>query len=208
MEDVSAEWAAWVQAIGTIAAVLGAAWVAAGEARASRRREEQSRREMVEREKRSLLASRRAALNLALLAARQIHDLHTLLRDETRRSRVARVSPSRTLITTERLLLAFPIQSLSDADAMVAFSYFPGSLAMAAEIYSNLEAAVRAIDGAKQGEVFAEFAKQMAQLERAVNERLGELRTALGTETTAATAACAGQRPPESGDEGESRSKG
>jgi hypothetical protein len=35
------------------------------------------------------------------------------------------------------MLTAFPIQSLGDAPAMVAFSHFPAALATVAEIYVN-----------------------------------------------------------------------
>ncbi|MFI4933587.1 MAG: hypothetical protein ACHP7N_03130 [Caulobacterales bacterium] len=180
MTDVWTETAAWVQAVGTIAAVVGAAWVAAGESRAGRRREEQSRREALEREQRSLTASKTAALNLAILATTQIHELHTLLSDVTRRQRVAHMSPSRLLATIERLLIAFPIQSLGDAEAMVAFSYFPGALETAAEIYGNLERAVRGADDDKHGEIFADYAKQMAHLDRVAQRQLGDLQRALG----------------------------
>jgi hypothetical protein len=64
--------------------------------------------------------------------------------DEAWRGRVTRVSASRALLATERMLTSFPIQSLGDAPAMLEFSRFPASLATAAEIYENLESAVRA----------------------------------------------------------------
>jgi len=169
MDDVWSDAAAWVQAVGTIAAVGGAAWVAARESRSARRREAQSAQ-----------TARAAALNLALLAAAQIHELRGLLRDEIRRDLVTRVSPSRTLATTERLLTGFPIQTLNDVDVMIAFSYFPGSLAMAAEIYANLEAAVRAAPDAEHGAVFADYAKQMDRLDKAVRGHVDTLREALG----------------------------
>jgi hypothetical protein len=171
--------AAWVQAIGTIAAVAGAAWVAARESRVARRREERDRLEAIERETHALVAAKTAALNLAILATTQIHELLVLLRDERRRGRVVRVSPSRTLATDERLLTAFPIQSLNDAESMVAFSYFPGALAMAAEVYANLEAAVRASDGDKQGAIFTEYANQMARLDETARARLADFKRAL-----------------------------
>ena len=174
--------AAWVQAVGTVAAVVGAAWVAAGESRAARRREESVRREAAAREDKALAASQTAALNLAILAATQIHELHNLLRDETRRGRVARVSPSRTLATNERLLTAFPIQSLNDADAMVAFAYFPGALSMAEEVYANLEAAVRAAEDSDRAAIFTEYDRQMARIDRTARERLAALKAALGKE--------------------------
>lgn len=141
LESASSQAAAWVEAIGTIVALLGAAWVAAGESRATRQREERGRLEGLQREARQVLATKTAALNLAILAATQIHDLHVRLRDEAWQGRVARVSASRALLATERMLTTFPIQSLGDAPAMVAFSEFPTSLATAAEVYANLEAA-------------------------------------------------------------------
>jgi len=179
MNSMSSDAAAWVQAIGTIAAVVGAAWVAAREGRQARRLEARDRQEALGRERHALVSARTAALNLAILAVRQIHELHLLLRDETRRVRVARVSPSRTLLTNEHMLTAFPIQTLNDAEAMVAFAYFPGALATAAEIYANLEVAVRAADASEHAEIFAEYAAQMARLDRIAGRRLEELRMAL-----------------------------
>ncbi|MDR3511433.1 MAG: hypothetical protein P4L73_07360 [Caulobacteraceae bacterium] len=187
--------AAWVQAIGTIGAVIGAAWVAASDSRAARRREEQVRQEMHRREEMSRREAKTAALNLAILASTQIHELYGLLRDEARRGRVERISPSRTLLATERLLIAFPIQSLADAAAMVAFSYFPGALANAAEIFANLETAVRSSDDDKHGEVFADYSRQLALLDEAIKRRLRELRTALHLAEASAGAA-SGQPPP------------
>lgn len=179
-----AQSANWVQAIGTIVALVGAIWVAAGDSRNARRREEQGRKDALEKEARDVTAVRTAALNLAVLALTQIHDLHLLLRDETRRSRITRVSPSRTLLTTERQLTAFPIQSLCDAPAMVAFSYFPGALATAAEVYANLEAEVRAVEDPARGAVFAEYAQQMGRLNTMAQDRLTELGRALGIAPT------------------------
>ncbi len=184
MNDFSTDTAAWVEAIGAIAAVVGAAWIAAGESRATRRREERNRLDALQRDRQTLVASKTAALNLAILAATQIHDLHALLRDETHRGRVARVSPSRTLVTTERLLIAFPIQSLGDAAAMVAFSYFPGALATAAEICANLEKAVRAAEDGERAGIFADYAKQIDQLDKAVRRRLDALSEALALPLT------------------------
>jgi len=186
MNDVWMELAAWVEAVGTIAAVVGAAWIAARESRWARLREEAVRAEASERERRSRDATKTAALNLAILAATQIHDLHLLLRDEVRRGRVTRVSPSRTLVSSERLLTTFPIQSLPEAEAMVAFSRFPGALATAAEIYANLESEVRAAPEVERSQVFATYAKQMARLDRASQKRLVEFRRALGFEAAAA----------------------
>jgi hypothetical protein len=41
-ESIWSETAAWVEAIGAIAAVIGASWVAASDSRAARRREERA----------------------------------------------------------------------------------------------------------------------------------------------------------------------
>jgi len=185
LADVWSDTSAWVQAVGTIAAVVGAAWVAARESRESRVRDEADRRAAAEREAKALGASRTAAMNLAILAVTQIHELHGLLKDEARRGRIQRLSPSRILETNERLLTAFPIQSLNDADAMVAFAFFPGALATAAEIYANLETAVRAADDASREEVFAEFARQIGQLDRTAQRRCRELRESLGLDGVA-----------------------
>ena len=179
--------AAWVQAFGTIAAVAGAAWVAAAESRASRKREERLGEEARERETHALVAAKTAALNLAILASTHIHDLHVLLRDEARRGRVARMSPSRTVLATESLLIAFPIQTLSEAAPMVAFAYFPGALATAAEIYANLEAAIRAAKHDARPAIYGEFAEQMAQLDSSTKRRLQELEVALGYAPEAAS---------------------
>ena len=180
MESIWSETAAWVEAVGAIAAVVGAGWVAAGESRAARRREERSRNDAERKEARSLLANQTAALNLSILAATQIHDLHILLRDEAWRGRVARVSPSRTLLSTERMLTAFPIQSLADAPAMVEFSRFPAALATAAEVYANLETAVRAAADADRGAIFVEYTAQMARIDARAQLGLQDLRTTLG----------------------------
>ena len=107
-ESVWSETAAWVEAIGAIAAVIGAGWVAASESRATRRREERAEASALRREAKLDLATRTAALNLAILAATQINDLHVQLKDEAWRWRVTRVSASRALLATERMLTAFP----------------------------------------------------------------------------------------------------
>lgn len=182
MTDASADWAAWVQAFGTIAAVLGAAWIAARDAREARRREEQQLRRSELRGAEALHASRTAALNLAILAIERVRELHVLLRDEARRDRIAWGAPSRTLLVTESMLAAFPIQSLEDADAMVAFSYFPGLLATAAEVYARLEAEIRGAGEQDRVAIYADFAEQMARIERAAHRRLGQLKTALKIE--------------------------
>jgi hypothetical protein len=181
-ESVSSQTAAWVEAIGAIAAVIGSGWVSARESRSARRREERAESAAHRKEARTELATRTAALNLAILASTQISDLHVQLSDDAWRGRVARVSASRTLLATERMLTAFPIQSLSDAPAMVAFSRFPGSLAIAAEIYANLETAVRAAPEDKRGAIFEASNKQMERLDEAAKRQLKALRKSLHLE--------------------------
>ena len=181
-ESVWSEAAAWVEAIGAIAAVIGAGWVAASESRATRRREERAEAAALKREAKAALATRTAALNLAILAATQISDLHVQLKDEAWRGRVTRVSASRALLTTERMLTAFPIQSLGDAPAMVAFSRFPAALATAAEIYVNLETAVRAAAEADRNAIFDKYNKQMERLDSSAKRELVSLRKSLNLE--------------------------
>jgi hypothetical protein len=188
-DSVWTEAAAWVEALGAIGAVVGAAWVAANESRASRRREDRALQEAEHREHRALLATRTAALNLGILAVTQIHDLHILLQDEAWRGRVTRVSPSLTLLTTERMLTAFPIQSLGDAEAMVAFSRFPSALATAAEVYANLESAVRAAGPADQATIFVQYAGQMERIDATVRRGLSDLRRALHLDADSASGA-------------------
>ena len=181
-ESVWSETAAWVEAIGAIAAVIGAGWVAASESRASRRREERAEAAALRKEALATLATKTAALNLAILAATQINDLHVQLKDEAWRGRVTRVSASRALLATERMLTAFPIQSLGDAPAMVAFSRFPAALATAAEIYVNLETAVRAAAEADRGAIFDQYNRQMERLDNSAKRELGSLRKSLNLE--------------------------
>jgi hypothetical protein len=181
-ESVWSEAAAWVEAIGAIAAVIGAGWVAASESRATRRREERAEAATLKREAKTALATRTAALNLAILAATQISDLHVQLKDEAWRGRLTRVSASRALLTTEKMLTAFPIQSLGDAPAMVAFSRFPAALATAAEIYVNLETAVRAAAEADRNAVFDKYNKQMERLDSSAKRELISLRKSLNLE--------------------------
>jgi len=171
--------AAWVEAVGAIAAVVGSGWVAASESRATRKREERVEAEAVGKEERAALATRTAALNLAILASTQIHDLNVLLKDEAWRGRVTRVSPSHVLLGTERMLTAFPIQSLADAPAMVEFSRFPASLATAAEVYANLETAVRSAAEGDRGAIFAMYEKQMERVDLSASHQLTALRRAL-----------------------------
>ncbi len=171
--------AAWVEAFGAIAAVIGAGWVAARDSRATRRREEQNEMRALKKEEKADRLTREAALNLAILAHTQIHNLHVLLKDEEWRGRVARVSASRALLTTERMLIAFPIQSLGNAPAMVEFSRFPASLATAAEIYTNLETAVRATKTNDRAVIFDEYNKQMERLDDSVELQLSKLKKSL-----------------------------
>ena len=181
-ESLSSQIAAWVEAIGAIAAVIGAGWVATRDSRATRQREERSEAATLRKEERAVLATRTAALNLAILASTQITDLHLQLKNEAWRGRVTRVSASRALLTTERMLTAFPIQSLGNAPAMVEFSRFPGSLAIAAEVYENLETAVRAADEPDRGAIFDQYNMQMERLDETTKRQLGALRKALNLE--------------------------
>lgn len=181
-ESVWSDTAAWVEAIGAIAAVIGSGWVAASESRATRQREERSELGAQQKEARAALATRTAALNLAILAATQIKELHVQLKDKAWRGRVTRVSASRSLLATERLLTAFPVQSLGDAPAMVAFSHFPAALATAAEVYVNLETAVRAAVEGDRDAIFDEYNRQMERLDIFAQRELGLLRTSLNLE--------------------------
>lgn len=178
-DSIWSETAAWVEAIGAIAAVIGSGWVAARDARAGRRREERAEAAVLRKEAALDLATRNAALNLAILASTQIHDLYVRLQDEVWRGRVARVSASRGLLATQQMLIAFPIQSLGNAPAMVAFSRFPGSLATAAEVYANLEKAVRAVGEGERGAIFDQYTKQMERIDDAATAQLSALITAL-----------------------------
>jgi hypothetical protein len=168
MTDAWYEAAAWVQAVGTIAAVAGSAWLAAGESRAVRRRDREAQ-----------LAVETAALNLAIMAHTLVRNLHELLRDETRRGRLNHISPSRSFAANQQMMTGFPIHSLADPAAMIAFAYFPGSLSMAAEIYGHLEEAVRTAEEENPAEVFAHYANQLEMIERHLDERLAELKAAL-----------------------------
>jgi hypothetical protein len=181
-ESIWSETAAWVEAIGAIAAGIGAGWVAASDSRAARRREERAEAAALQKEERTALATRTAALNLAILASTQISDLHVQLKNEAWRGRVTRVSASRALLATERMLTAFPIQSLGDAPAMVEFSRFPASLATAAEVYANLESAVRAATESDRGAIFDQYNKQMERLDDSTKRQLKALRTSLNLE--------------------------
>jgi hypothetical protein len=185
------ETAAWVEAIGAIAAVIGSGWVAARDSRAARLREERAEAGALRREERAALATRTAALNLAILATTQIHDLHVRLKDEAWRGRVTRVSASHVLQGTEHMLTAFPIQSLADAAAMVEFSRFPAALAAAAEIYANLETAVRAASVDERGPIFETYQKHMERVDLAASHQLVALRRALRLDEDATAAVAA-----------------
>lgn len=179
VESPWSEAAAWVEAIGAIAAVVGTGWVATRDSRAARGREERAEAAAERREARGVLAAKTAALNLAILAATQIHDLHILLVDEAWRGRVTRISASHALLATERMLTAFPIQNLTEASAMVEFSRFPASLATAAEIYANLERAVRAAAAPDRDPFFEASNEQMARLDQTTQRQLSALAKAL-----------------------------
>ena len=168
MSDVWYNTAAWAQAIGTIAAVVGSAWFAARDSRAARRQADDAK-----------IAAKTAALNLAILAHTHVRQMSLLLRDEARRGRLNYISPSRTFLTQQQMLIGFPIESLQDPDAMVAFAFFPGALSMAADLYGHLEEAVRAVEEDDPVEIFNHYAKQMTEIEELLQERLGELKAAL-----------------------------
>jgi hypothetical protein len=189
------ETAAWVEAIGAIAAVIGSGWVAARDSRAARLREERAETAARLKDERTALATRTAALNLAILATTKIHDLQVRLQDEVWRGRVTRVSASRVLLGVERMLTAFPIQSLADAPAMVEFSRFPASLAAAAEVYENLETAVRAAPEAKRGAIFDAYQKQMERVDLSASQQLAALRHALDLDAEQQSAPARIERP-------------
>ena len=63
-DSIWSETAAWVEAIGAIAAVVGAGWVAARDSRAARAREERAEAASIRKDERLALATRTAALNL------------------------------------------------------------------------------------------------------------------------------------------------
>ena len=168
--------AAWVQAIGTIAAVIGTAWIASGDARAARRRAEEAK-----------IAAKTAALNLAILAHTHVCQLSELLRDEARRGRLNYISPSRSFVSQQQMLVGFPIESLEDPNAMVAFAFFPGALLIAADLYAHLEEAVRAAEEENPAEIFDHYATQMATLEEMLLQRLDELKAALNLKDGIAT---------------------
>ena len=90
-----------------------------------------------------------------------------------------RLSASRALLATERMLTAFPLQSLTNATAMVEFSRFPASLATAAESYANLEMAVRAAAPPNRGPIFDASNEQMARLDQVTRRQLTALGKAL-----------------------------
>jgi hypothetical protein len=61
----------------------------------------------------------------------------------------------------------------------VAFSRFPAALATAAEIYVNLETAVRAAAEADRGAIFEQYYRQMERLDSSAKRELGSLRKSL-----------------------------
>ena len=65
---------------------------------------------------------------------------------------------------------------------MVEFSRFPAALATAAEIYANLETAVRAADEPDRAAIFKAIDVQMARLDATTARQLGALAKALGLE--------------------------
>lgn len=64
------------------------------------------------------------------------------------------------------------------------FSRFPASLATAAEIYANLEMAVRAAAASDRGPLFDASNEQMARLDQATRRQLSALATALDLDLT------------------------
>lgn len=169
--DVNNLWynaAAWVQAIGAIAAVIGAAWVSSRDTRDAARRADEAK-----------IAAKTAALNLAILAHTHVGQLNLLLRDEARRGRLNYISPSRSFVSQQQMLVGFPIESLEDPDAMVAFAFFPSALLMAADLYTHLEEAVRAVEEENPAEIFDHYSTQMAMLEELLQQHLDELKAAL-----------------------------
>ena len=82
------------------------------------------------------------------------------------------------------MLTGFPIQSLADAPAMVEFSRFPASLAAAAEVYANLEAAVRAAAETDRAAIFDVYNEQMARVDASASHQLTALRRALHLDDT------------------------
>lgn len=70
---------------------------------------------------------------------------------------------------------------------MVEFSRFPASLATAAEVYANLETAVRAADEDGRGAIFDQYDKQMGRLDEATKRQLNALRKSLNLESTGET---------------------
>ena len=71
-DSIWSETAAWVEAIGAIAAVVGSGWVAANESRATRLREERAADAAILKDSQGVFATKTAALNLAILAVTQI----------------------------------------------------------------------------------------------------------------------------------------
>jgi rRNA-processing protein FCF1 len=59
---------------------------------------------------------------------------------------------------------------------VVEFSRFPASLAIASEVYANLEKAVRAADEADRGAIFDQYNMQMERLDESTKRQLDALR--------------------------------
>jgi hypothetical protein len=96
--------------------------------------------------------------------------------------RVTRVSASRALTTSARMLTAFPLQSLGNAPAKVEFSRFPASLAIACEACANLETAVRAAAEVNRDTIFGQYNKQMERLDESTKHQFDVLRQSLNLE--------------------------
>jgi hypothetical protein len=65
---------------------------------------------------------------------------------------------------------------------MVEFSRFPADLATAAEVYANLETAVRAAAETDRGAIFDQYNKQMERLDDSTKRHLKALRKSLNLE--------------------------
>ena len=65
---------------------------------------------------------------------------------------------------------------------MVAFSHFPAALAIAAEVYVNLETAVRAAVESDRGVIFDHYNMQIERLDNSAKLELGLLRKSLNLE--------------------------
>jgi hypothetical protein len=77
------------------------------------------------------------------------------------------------------MLIAFPVQKLGDAPSMVEFCRFPAALATAAEVYANLEAAVRLATEPDRAAIFEDYAKTMERIDASAHRSRVELRKSL-----------------------------